>query len=161
MHVEIGKVYEGTVKNIANYGMFVRFMDDDGEPVTGMVHISEISHKYVTEIRDVASEGDKVRVKCIGINPQGKISLSMKQLEEEPKDEKRNYKKQGDRDDKQNKNNNRRRNNEKTYTYEPKKKPDPENMTFEDMLSQYKQTSEERICDIKRSTERKNRSRRK
>mgnify|MGYP000799555254 FL=1 len=49
----------------------------------------------------------------------------------------------------------------KPNVWEPKKRQDPSEMSFEDMLSRFKQTSEERMCDIKRGTERKNRSKRK
>ena len=82
MQVEIGKIYEGTVKNITKYGAFVELQMPEEEKVMGMVHISEISRSYVNEIRDFVTEGQSVRVKVIGTNPQGKISLSMKQAEE-------------------------------------------------------------------------------
>ena len=49
----------------------------------------------------------------------------------------------------------------KPNVWEPKKRQEPSEMTFEDMLSRFKQNSEERMCDIKRNTERKNRSKRK
>ena len=79
MQVEIGKIYEGTVKNITKYGAFVDIHNEENEKVMGMVHISEISRSFVNEIRDFVTEGQVVRVKVIGINEQGKISLSMKQ----------------------------------------------------------------------------------
>ena len=79
MQLEIGKIYEGTVKNITKYGAFVELQMPEEEKVMGMVHISEISRSYVNEIRDFVTEGQSVRVKVIGTNPQGKISLSMKQ----------------------------------------------------------------------------------
>ncbi|MFR6495823.1 MAG: S1 RNA-binding domain-containing protein [Ruminococcus sp.] len=82
MQVEIGKIYEGTVKNITKYGAFVEIPNPDGDKIMGMVHISEVSRSYVNEIRDFVTEGQQVRVKAIGTNPQGKISLSMKQAEE-------------------------------------------------------------------------------
>ena len=78
MQVEIGKIYEGTVKNITKYGAFVEIPNPDGDKIMGMVHISEVSRSYVNEIRDFVTEGQQVRVKAIGTNPQGKISLSMK-----------------------------------------------------------------------------------
>ena len=55
----------------------------------------------------------------------------------------------------------RKERDEKPNVWEPKKKPPVTELTFEDMLSRFKQNSEERMCDIKRNTERKNRSRRK
>ncbi len=149
MQVEIGKIYEGTVKNITSYGMFVNIHNPDGERLMGMVHISEVSRSYVSEIRDFVTEGQQVRVKAIGINAQGKISLSIKQaLENESGQPDSGRPRRPDRAVKPN-------------VYEPKKKAAPSEMTFEDMLSRFKQNSEERMCDIKRNTERKNRSRRK
>lgn len=156
MQVEIGKIYEGTVKNITKYGTFVDIHNPEGERLMGMVHISEISRSYVNEIRDFVTEGQQVRVKVIGINPQGKISLSMKQVEEAsdagnrraPRPPRPEGQHQAPRRSKPN-------------VWEPKKKSEPTELTFEDMLSRFKQNSEERMCDIKRNTERKNRSRRK
>ena len=57
MQVEIGKIYEGTVKNITKYGAFVELQMPEEEKVMGMVHISEISRSYVNEIRDFVTEG--------------------------------------------------------------------------------------------------------
>ena len=180
MQVEIGKVYEGTVKNITKYGAFVNIDNPDEERLMGMVHISEISRKYVNEIRDFVTEGQRVRVKCIGITPEGKISLSMKQTEgNDAFEEAAGHSEHIEKQDRQSHNmrlprngnssepsgnhgqNSRGRRNGKPYIYEPKRRQDPSGMTFEDMLSHFKQNSEERMCDIKRNNERKNRSRRK
>ena len=68
MQVEIGKIYEGTVKNITKYGAFVEIPNPDGDKIMGMVHISEVSRSYVNEIRDFVTEGQQVRVKAIGTN---------------------------------------------------------------------------------------------
>ena len=57
MQVEIGKIYEGTVKNITKYGAFVEIPNPDGDKIMGMVHISEVSRSYVNEIRDFVTEG--------------------------------------------------------------------------------------------------------
>ena len=170
MQVEIGKIYEGTVKNITKYGAFVELQMPEEEKVMGMVHISEISRSYVNEIRDFVTEGQSVRVKVIGTNPQGKISLSMKQAEENkehggrrsdsdnaPRGERGGKPFRGNGDGQQS----RPPRRSKPNVWEPKKRQDPSEMSFEDMLSRFKQTSEERMCDIKRGTERKNRSKRK
>lgn len=74
MQLEIGKIYEGKVKGITQYGAFV---DIDGGG-TGMVHISEIANTFVNEIRDHLTENQQVKVKVIGINEAGKVSLSIK-----------------------------------------------------------------------------------
>lgn len=170
MQVEIGKIYEGTVKNITKYGAFVEIPNPDGDKIMGMVHISEVSRSYVNEIRDFVTEGQQVRVKAIGTNPQGKISLSMKQAEEgaEQHGQRRGgnhgersgrpFRGNGDAPHGQQSRPPRR---SKPNVWEPKKRQEPSEMTFEDMLSRFKQNSEERMCDIKRNTERKNRSKRK
>jgi polyribonucleotide nucleotidyltransferase len=75
---EIGKIYEGTVVKIVEFGAFVNIM-----PKTdGLVHISELSTRRVKQVSDVLKEGDKVRVKCIGME-KGKIKLSIKALQQE------------------------------------------------------------------------------
>jgi len=75
---EVGKIYEGTVVKIVEFGAFVNIM-----PKTdGLVHISELSTRRVKQVSDVLKEGDKVRVKCIGME-KGKIKLSIKALQQE------------------------------------------------------------------------------
>lgn len=150
MQLEIGKIYEGKVKGITQYGAFV---DIDGGG-TGMVHISEIANTYVSEIRDHLTENQQVKVKVIGINEAGKVSLSIKKAVENPLPQGQN----------QNRNNSRRRNDaqrSKSNVWEPKKTVPMSELSFEDMLTRFKQNSEERMCDLKRSTDRKNGSRRK
>jgi S1 RNA binding domain protein len=148
MQVEVGKIYEGKVKGITKYGAFVEI--ENG--VTGMVHISEISNTFVNEIRDHLTEQQIVRVKVLNITEEGKISLSIKRASENPNSdgEKRNrpQRPQQKRDD-------NRRN-----VWEPKKQTPASELSFEDMLSRFKQNSEEKMCDIKRITDRKNGSRR-
>lgn len=140
MELEIGKIYTGKVKGITQYGAFVEV--EGG--VTGMVHISEIANTYVSEIRDHLTEGQEVKVKVISVNEQGKISLSIKKADEN-----------GDKKPP------RREHKQKPNIYEPKKSIPQSEMTFDDMLAHFKQSSEERIGDLKRSTDRKNGSRRK
>ena len=74
-------VHEGTISKIMDFGAFVEL-----EPgVEGLVHISELSHGRVFRVRDVVSEGQKVEVKVISIDPeQQRISLSMKALQARP-----------------------------------------------------------------------------
>lgn len=152
--LEIGKIYNGKVKGITQYGAFV---DIEGGG-SGMVHISEIANTYVNEIRDHLTENQEVKVKVIGINEAGKVSLSIKKAAENgdsaPQQKQRRG---GDRGDQRE----RRDNRQKPNIWEPKKQTPPSEMTFEDMMSRFKQTSEERMCDLKRSTDRKNGTRRK
>ena len=74
MALTAGSILDGTVINITNFGAFVEV-----EGKTGLVHISEISDTYVKDIREYLKEKDKVRVKVISIDDNGKISLSIKQ----------------------------------------------------------------------------------
>lgn len=76
-NVKIGSVVKGKVESLQNYGAFVRL--DDG--LSGLVHVSQISQKRVKAPKDVLNVGDEVTVKIIGLK-EGKISLSMKALEE-------------------------------------------------------------------------------
>ena len=74
---EIGKVYDGTVVKIMEFGAFVNIM-----PKTdGLVHISELAPRRVAKVEDVVKEGDKVKVKCLGLE-KGKIKLSMKAIDQ-------------------------------------------------------------------------------
>lgn len=146
MQVEIGKIYTGKVKGIAQYGAFI---DIDGGG-TGMVHISEIANTFVNEIRDHLTEGQEVKVKVIGINEQGKVSLSIKKAvdENEVQTEKKKFIPNKER-------------KSKPIIWEPKKPVPQSEMTFEDMISHFKQSSEEKMSDLKRSTDRKNKTKRK
>ncbi|MCB6414735.1 S1 RNA-binding domain-containing protein [Dorea acetigenes] len=81
-NVKVGTVMEGKVESLQNYGAFVRL--EDG--LSGLVHVSQISQKRVKSPKDVLNVGDEVKVKVIGIK-DGKISLSMKALEEVVRDE--------------------------------------------------------------------------
>lgn len=72
---EVGKVYQGAVKRIVDFGAFVEILPG----TDGLVHISEWDNKRVNAMRDVTNEGEIVVVKIIGIDGQGKIKLSRKQ----------------------------------------------------------------------------------
>ncbi len=71
---EEGKLYMGTVKKIMEFGAFVEILPG----TDGLVHISELDETRVKNVSDILKEGDKVLVKCIGIDKQGKIKLSRK-----------------------------------------------------------------------------------
>lgn len=72
---EIGRTYEGKVVSIKDFGAFVNIMPG----IDGMVHISELSDERVEKVTDVIKEGQIIKVKIIGIDERGRISLSMKQ----------------------------------------------------------------------------------
>ena len=75
----MGVIYNGKVVKIMDFGAFVNFMG----PRDGLVHISELAPQRVATVQDVVSEGDMVKVKCIGIDDRGKIKLSMKAVDQE------------------------------------------------------------------------------
>ena len=78
---EIGDVYEGTVKGIKEFGAFVEFLPGK----QGLLHISEIMWKRLENMDNVFQEGDKVKVKLVGIDPKtGKFKLSRKALLPKP-----------------------------------------------------------------------------
>jgi polyribonucleotide nucleotidyltransferase len=77
--VEIGQIYEGTVTKLMDFGALVAITPGR----QGLVHISQISKERVKQVSDVLSEGQVVRVKVLEIDRQGKIRLSMKEIEAE------------------------------------------------------------------------------
>ena len=74
---EIGTVYEGRVVTIKDFGAFVNILPG----IDGMVHISELDDKRVEKVTDVIQEGEIVKVKLIGIDERGRLSLSIKQAQ--------------------------------------------------------------------------------
>lgn len=162
MAVEIGKIFEGKVSGITKFGAFVEL--DDG--VNGLVHISEISDSFVNDINDILKVGDKVKVKVIKINDEGKISLSIKQADVKPKTKGFNKSFDGQSG---------RKSQFKQRQYEslPEISEDvvysdgfvqktSGDANFEDMLSKFKASSEEKMSVLKKAGDnRRSRSRRK
>lgn len=125
MSLEVGKVVEGIVTGITNFGAFIQLKRGK----TGLVHISEISDHYVKDIHEYLKEKDKVKVKILSIDDNGKISLSIKQAQ--PK---------------------KSTNNPYQWTgNDPHKK----NLSFEDQLSKFLKESEERQQSLKKNFESK------
>lgn len=81
--IEVGGIYDGKVSRITTFGAFV----DLGAGKEGLLHISKISSKRVEKVEDVLAEGDEITVKVIEIDHQGRINLSMKDLEAGNKEE--------------------------------------------------------------------------
>ena len=80
MALQVGNIVDGTVVNVTNFGAFVEV-----EGKIGLVHISEVSSKYVKDVSEYVKKKDKVKVKILSINDDGKMSLSIKQVEENKK----------------------------------------------------------------------------
>lgn len=158
MQLEVGNIYEGKVTGITKFGAFVE-LDKD---TTGMVHISEVANSFVSEIKDHLQEGQTVKVKVLALN-DGKISLSIKKALPAPPKNQFNR-------DKNTRNSNRdNRNFRSNYNREPQdfsKNPPPVydpaqnsgNADFEDMLSKFKASSEDRFADLKKTMDIKKRS---
>lgn len=142
MQLDVGKIYEGKVTGITKFGAFVEI-----EPgTTGMVHISEVANTFVNEIKDHLTEGQSVKVKVLAVTEEGKISLSIKKaLEAAPKkDQRRGGSSGGRRDD--------------GRQPQQEKVPQTPEAAFEDMLNKFKQSSDERMGDLKKVIDNKRRS---
>ncbi|MBR2952892.1 MAG: S1 RNA-binding domain-containing protein [Clostridia bacterium] len=139
MQIDIGSVYDGTVTGLTKFGAFVKL--ENG--VSGMVHISEVSNEYVNDISEHLSEGDKVKVKVIEINEKGKVSLSIKKAlpkEEKPKPQKPSKPK--------------RENKDRGWKGAPQQETSAP-MSFEDMMAKFKAQSEDKMSDLKRSSDKR------
>jgi S1 RNA binding domain protein len=124
MTLKAGNIIEGTVINITNFGAFV-----DVEGKTGLVHISEVADTFVKDIRQHLKEQDKVKVKVISVDENGKISLSIKQAMPQKKSV---------------------RPIEIDWSNDRSK---PNAANFEDIMSKFLKDSEERMQDVKKHQE--------
>jgi polyribonucleotide nucleotidyltransferase len=79
MEAEVGKIYDGKVVNIVDFGAFVNFMGGKD----GLVHVSEMKNERVASPKDVVSEGQEVKVKVLEVDPRGKVRLSMRVVDQE------------------------------------------------------------------------------
>ena len=78
--VEVGKVYEGPITKLLDFGALVNIMPGKD----GLLHISQIAHEHVNKVTDYLSEGQIVKVKALDVDDKGRIKLSMKALLEKP-----------------------------------------------------------------------------
>jgi polyribonucleotide nucleotidyltransferase len=84
---EVGKIYEGIVKKICDFGAFIEILPS----TDGLLHKTEISHKYFRRIEDEIKEGERIQVKVIDIDPDGKVKLGRKELLPKPDPSDPNY----------------------------------------------------------------------
>ena len=77
MELTVGTIITGKVTTITKFGAFVALPGGK----SGLVHISEVSGSFVTDVHDFLTEGQEVPVKVLSISPEGKISLSVKQAQ--------------------------------------------------------------------------------
>lgn len=157
MTLEVGMIIKGKVSGIKDFGAFVDLEDN----VTGLVHISEVASTYVKEVKDHLKEGQEVQVKVLSIADNGKISLSIKQAMEQPR---------ANRGNNRGNNGNNYSNRPARPQYRPQRTP-PAPVTspgdfewtpqsrkdtsdsFEDMMSKFKQLSEDKMSDLKSGNE--------
>ena len=131
MGLEVGAVCNGKITSITKYGAFVAL----GEGKSGMVHISEVSHTYVNDINEHLKSGQEVKVKVIGIDENGRISLSIRKAEPRPERP------------------------QPSFTPKPQAREQTE-LSFEDKLKQFMQDSDSKISGIKQYSDRRTNTRR-
>ena len=137
MQEEVGAILEGRVTSLTDFGAFVEL--ESGK--TGMVHISEVSASYVKNIRDFLQEGQTVRVKVLSISDNGKINLSIKKASPPSSQPQTGGQPQ------------RRpqRRPAPANVWQGPKTVSTEGQTFEEMMARFKQVSDEKITDLKRA----------
>jgi len=80
--ISVGDIVEGEVTNITKFGAFVRIK----EGYEGLVHISEISNEFVTDISKYVNVGDKISVRILAASEKNKLELSIKKAKQQEKD---------------------------------------------------------------------------
>ncbi len=135
MQIEVGAILEGKVTGITKFGAFVEIAPGK----TGMVHISEVANTYVKEITDHISEGQTVKVKVLNIGEDGKISLSIKKATppapRTPRQPAQSPGRPGN------------------FEWQSSSARRSGSESFEDMMSRFKQASDEKMSDLKRSVD--------
>lgn len=153
MQLEVGTVLEGKVTGITKFGAFVALPGGK----SGLVHISEVANTYVNDIHDHLSDGQAVKVKIIGITPEGKINLSIKRVEEAAPREARPPRREDRPRQPAPRPAPQARPVQPAEFYQPKKSND---MNFEDKLKQFMQESDSRMSGNKLYEQQKRSSRR-
>lgn len=77
----VGQVIEGLVSGIADFGVFVRFVDTP--EIEGMIHVSELDHRLIDNPKEIVKVNDQIKVKIVDIK-EGRVFLSLKALKEDP-----------------------------------------------------------------------------
>ncbi|MBE7030436.1 MAG: S1 RNA-binding domain-containing protein [Ruminococcaceae bacterium] len=151
MQLEVGKILEGKVAGITNFGAFI----DLEEGVTGLVHISEVALEYVKDIHEHLKVGDVVKVKILSTD-KGKIGLSIKQAMREENPQQRGQGRPGGRQG-------GFRKKPVSEPYDNRSNPvdidwfqeDDSALSFEDKLNKFKQASDEKMHALKKNVESK------
>lgn len=146
MELSVGQIVDGKITGITNFGVFV----DLGDNKSGLVHISEVARSYVSDINEFVKIGDEIKCKVLNISDDGKVSLSIKRALENEKPEPRQRERRERKIQSPPK-------PDGSYTWSPKKQ---EPASFEEMMSRFKQTSDEKFSDLKRKNPEAKRSKR-
>lgn len=129
MQIEQGSVVKGKVTGLTDFGAFVEL--EGGK--TGMIHISEVSTSYVKDIKEHLQLNQEVTAKVISISPEGKIALSIKKLNSDGGDDRP----------------------QQGRPVEAVNQEPSGNQSFEDMMAKFKQVSDEKMTDLKKSSDSK------
>lgn len=119
MSLKVNDVVEGVVTGITKFGAFVQIGEE-----SGLVHISEISNDYVEKVEDFLEKGQKVKVKVVNVDKDGKIGLSIKKANP-PKE------------------------NKKPMDINWMKKEEPKDLSFEDKMAKFLKESNEKIESVR------------
>ena len=147
MELTVGAIVVGKVTSITKFGAFVAL--DEGK--TGLVHISEVSQSFVSDIRDHLTEGQEVKVKIIAVDENGRINLSIKRTQ--PREAVNNTAGRSAQ-------RRPRGGASRSGGLSQKKSEEPTELSFEDKLKHFMQDSESRMSDIRHNMDRKSGSRR-
>jgi len=143
MELTVGAIVDGKVKSITKFGAFIALPENQ----TGMVHISEITHAYVNDIRDHLTEGQDVKVMVIGLE-NGKINLSIRRTQAAPQRQPSDRPKQSF--DRPRTNDRPPRPQQDNRPPRPRQAPQPaQPQTFDDMLEQFMADSDSKISGLK------------
>ena len=140
MELTVGAILEGKVKSITNFGAFISLPENK----TGLVHISEVSNAYVSDIRQHLTEGQDVKVVVLSVDG-GKVNLSIKRLEARPQRE--NAPRPAPRP-------------QAARTPTPPPAPKTADQLFEEKLKQFMSESDSKISSIRQYSEHRTKSRR-
>lgn len=164
MEVSVGAILEGNIKSITKFGAFVSLPGGR----SGLVHISEIAHSYVADVKDHLTEGQTVKVKVVSIDEAGRINLSIKKATPPPpRPQHAHTERQGGRSDFRggnsspapHNNNNNRTSHSNAAANPPRTAAThaPGPADFEARLKQFMQVSDSKLSDLRMTEKRSSR----
>lgn len=142
MSLEVGNKVEGKITGLAKFGAFI----DLGDNKTGLVHISEVSDKFVEDINDELKVGQIVTVEVLSIDNSGKIALSMRNREKEAAEKKEQPKKEYQK---------RETSNRRPSKPFNKKQSNNNNQDFDSLMNDFLKESETRLSSLRKNRDSK------